>query len=102
MSLVIWILIGTLALKVIWNFGVPYALLRLPINDQSGKKSGISPMLEIEIIIMILAIILSWLSDGESFVNKPNQILLYGVPAILLSYLHFFVVGFIRNHITKK
>jgi hypothetical protein len=42
MSILIWCVLGVLALKVIWNFGVPYALMSKPIDPKTGKRGGIS------------------------------------------------------------
>jgi hypothetical protein len=42
MSILIWCVLGVLALKVIWNFGVPYALMSKPIDLKTGKRGGVS------------------------------------------------------------
>lgn len=101
MSIIVWILFSTLALKVIWNFGVPYALMRLPINPKNGEKGGVAPMLEIEIILLVLAVIFSWFSEGNSFVNKPIFIFGYGFAAMSASYLHFYIISVIVSCFTK-
>ena len=102
MSLLVWITLGILALKVMWNFSVPYALLRKPINPKTGKRGGISLSLEVEIFLLILAVGLSWLSKGDSLINRPLAILGFGGAAILISYLHFFVGGMIANWLAAR
>ena len=42
MSILIWCVLGILALKVIWNFGIPYALMKKPVDPKTGKRGGIS------------------------------------------------------------
>jgi hypothetical protein len=95
MSILIWFVLGILALKVIWNFGVPYALMSKPIDPKTGKRGGISLSIEIELFLLLLAVGLSWFSKGDSIVDRPLTVLVYGGGVILLSYLHFFVGGMI-------
>ncbi|NBR59450.1 MAG: hypothetical protein EBT89_09885 [Opitutaceae bacterium] len=97
MSILIWCVLGVLALKVIWNFGVPYALMSKPIDPKTGKRGGISLSLSTELFLLILAVGLSWFSNGDSLINRPLAVLIYGGGAILLSYLHFFIGGMICN-----
>lgn len=102
MSILIWLVLGILALKVIWNFGVPYALIWKPIDPKTGKRGGISLSLEIEFFLLILAVGLSWFSKGDSLVNRPLTVLFYGGGAILVSYLHFFVGGMICSWLVNR
>jgi hypothetical protein len=95
MSIIIWILLALLSLKVIWNFCVPYMLLQSSIDPKTGKSRGISLSLGIEASLLIFSLILSWFSNGNSFVNQPLFVLAYGGGAILASYMHFFVAGMI-------
>jgi apolipoprotein N-acyltransferase len=102
MSVLVWIVIGILALKVIWNFGVPYALMRKPIDPKTGKRGGISLALGVEVILLVLAVGLAWLSKGDALINRPLAVLCFGGGAILLSYLHFFVGGVIANWLLTR
>jgi hypothetical protein len=102
MSILFWIVFGISLLKVIWNFGVPYALLWKPIDTKTGKRGGISLFLEIEIFFLILAIGLSWFSRGDSWINNPLTVLGFGGGGILVSYLHFFVGGMITNWVVTR
>ena len=97
MSILAWILLGMVALKVLWNFSVPYALLRKPIDAKTGRRGGISLSLEIEILLLILATGISWLSKGDSLINRPLAVLGWGGGAILISYVHFFIGGIIAD-----
>jgi len=102
MSILIWLVLGILTLKVIWNFGVPYALMRKPIDPKTGKRGGVSLSLEIELFLLILSVGLSWFSNGNSLVNRPLAVLFYGGGAILVSYLHFFLGGMICSWIVSR
>ena len=102
MSILVWLVLGILALKVIWNFGVPYALMRKPIDPKTGKRGGISPMLSIELFLLILAVGLAWLSKGDALINRPLAVLSLGGAAILASYLHFFVGGWIASWLLAR
>lgn len=102
MSILVWLVLGILALKVIWNFSVPYALMRKPIDPKTGKRGGISLSLGVELFLLILAVGLSWFSKGDSFVNRSLAVLGYSGAAILVSYLHFFVGGMICSWLVSR
>jgi hypothetical protein len=102
MSILVWLVLGILGLKVIWNFGVPYALMRKPLDPKTGKRGGISLALGVELFLLMLAVALAWLSKGESFTNRPVAVLGWGGGAILLSYLHFFVGGMIAGWLLNR
>ena len=71
MSILIWLVLAIMALKVFWNFGVPYALMFRPLDPATGKIRGISLSLEVELLLLLLAVGLSWLSRGDGLVNRP-------------------------------
>jgi len=102
MNLVVWILLGLLSLKVIWNFGVPYALMRKPIDPKTGRIGGISLALWIEFMLLLLAVVQSWLSKGDSMINRPLIVLSIGGAAILASYIHFFIGGLIAGWVLSQ
>ncbi len=96
MSLVVWIILSFLLLKVIWNLGVPYQLLvRLKNYNEGDIKPGISLSLEVEIILLLFVMFFSWLSNGDSLINKPLHVLAYAGGLVLFSYAHFFIVGMV-------
>lgn len=97
MNILIWAVLGVLALKVIWNFAVPYALLWKKLDPKTGNSGGMSLSLEVEFLLLILTVGLSWFSKGNSPVNSPLIVLGFGASAILISYLHFFVGGMVAN-----
>ncbi|NJM37062.1 MAG: hypothetical protein HC845_03840 [Akkermansiaceae bacterium] len=94
---------GLLSLKVIWNFGVPYILLnRLRLHSEGKTKHGNSLSLEIEIVLLFVALCLSWFSNGNTWINRPLSIFAFGGGAILVSYIHFFVVGIIGGWLVTR
>jgi uncharacterized membrane protein YuzA (DUF378 family) len=100
MTLIIYMLIGLLAAKVIWNLSVPYRLLsRLRLHVKGQPKNGISLSLEIEIILLLIILFLSWFSTGLMWKNHTNLVLIICGGSILFSYIHFFIVGMIGGWI---
>jgi hypothetical protein len=55
-----------------------------------------------QFILLIFAMALSWISKGDSIVNRPLAILGFGGGAILASYLHFFIGGMIANWLLAR
>ena len=96
MNALLWTVLGLFALKIIWNLTVPYRLLgRLKKYEKGQEREGISLSPGIEIFLLLLAIFLSWLSNGNEFINRPFRVLALAGGALLASYVHFFVVGMI-------
>jgi hypothetical protein len=93
MSMLIWIVLTLLFLKVFWNFTLPFRMLNEARVNPSGKAKGISVSLEIEILLLLIALALSAFSTGESWVNSPKSVGIWAGGAILASYLSFFLVG---------
>jgi len=77
-----------IAIKVIWNFGLPYAMGA----DKSGRGWSIFPL--IEFIPLLMAILVAWVTcQNGNFTTK--NLLIYGGGAIVVSYLHFCVIAVI-------
>lgn len=79
-------------LKVIWNFGLPYAMMR-------EKHRGWSIFPVIESIPLLLAIGVSWLTS-QGGVLSPTTLAVWGFGGILASYLHLafgaLIYGFVK------
>jgi hypothetical protein len=91
----IWLLLAIVAIKIVWNFALPYGMLKL----KSGQ--GVSTFPLIEFLPLLLAAAISWPID-ESGVLKCSNILIYGIGIVLLSYFHFFFVAIIVGIIRSK
>ena len=83
-SLVVLILLVLTALKVIWNFGLPYAMLRHP------EKEGWSIFPLIEILPLLVALMISWASGLEGLLDV-RSVGWIGCIAIVASYVHLFL-----------
>jgi hypothetical protein len=103
MTIMLWLVLGVLALKLIWNLGVPFVLLKRLRSNPESRTSRISMSTAIETVLLIIAIGLTALSTGETWVNKPLVVAGWGVAAIIFTYVHLGVVGAIGGWlITRK
>ncbi len=84
---IVWICLGIAAVKIIWNIGLPYAMLR-------EKPRGWSIFPLIEIVPVAIAAFTSWMIVYDRILSA-SHILTYGLGAIVLSYLHLCLVSFI-------
>ena len=93
MTIIIWILLALLGLKLIWNLGVPFVLLKRLWADPKEPPSGISMSTLVEVALLVLATIAAALSGGSGYLSQPLFILLWGSIAIVVTYIHIAVVG---------
>lgn len=88
-----WSLLGLVLLKVIWNLGLPYAMIRA-----RGKRHGWSIFELVEVIPLLLAAGLACILAEQGILSARN-ILIVGFAAIGLSYAHLLLVGFVAGWI---
>ena len=100
-----WVGIGVLILKTLWNFGVPYAMLH-EAKVHPERKHGWSLFILLDIGCLLLALIASTFAAQSLVDVSTGTIALYGVVAIFASYFHLFialfVAGFIKWCFSKK
>jgi hypothetical protein len=77
--------------KVVWNIGLPYAMLR---EHARGVHRGWSIFPLIEIVPLLVAIGLSYLVGGQGPIS-PRSLALWGFTAIFGSYFHFALVPYL-------
>ena len=75
-------------IKVIWNFGVPYAML---VEFVRGKQQSWSIFQFVEVLPLLVAIVISFLRR-ESGMLSPTNLAIWGFGAIFASYVHMFIV----------
>ena len=102
MTVAVWFVLGMLAIKLIWNLGVPFELLRRVLANPNSITSGISLSTEIEIILLFVATGLSAASTGQSWVNRPLAVAGWGVVAIVFTYVFMCVVIAIGMWLIKR
>jgi ACR3 family arsenite efflux pump ArsB len=94
MNILLLILAALLCFKVL---SVPYDLAIRSLKKDKQDNSGISLSLEIEIILWLLLVVAAFVSRGESWLDNPKHVALWGFVAIIDSYVHFFVAGAIAD-----
>lgn len=75
--------------KVIWNVGLPYAML---LALRRGVRRGWSVFLGVEFLPLLIAIVVSYLVSGHG-VFSPRTLAVWGAAAILGSYAHMGIVS---------
>lgn len=94
MNALTWIALGLFFLKIVWNLTIPYRLLRRLWKHEKGQeRRGISLSLGIEVSLLLLATLFSWVSSGKDAINQPFSVLTFGGCVAIASYVHFFIVG---------
>jgi hypothetical protein len=77
--------------KVVWNIGLPYAMLREHLR---GTRRSWSIFPAIEVIPLLAAIGLSFIISSDG-VLIPSRLAIWGFAAIAVSYCHFAVVSLV-------
>ena len=95
MNILIWVLMGLFALKIVWNLGVPYALLQKRRALNGSTSAGISLMPGVEVLLLLAVASAAWISSGNSWFNRPIPILSFGVAMMFASYIHMILAGMI-------
>ncbi len=89
----IYLILGAIfVLKIIFNLGVPYHLIKLRNEQENAESSGVSVMLGLELGLLALLITVAYFIEDEFILFTPQGALLYGGGVILFSYLHCFIV----------
>lgn len=84
---VIGLLLLIVVFKVLWNFALPYAMLRM----RERKPVAVFPL--IELAPFALAILISWLAKIDGLLSIQSILSPVGL-AVLLSYAHFVAIAF--------
>ncbi len=84
---VLYIILGLLGMKLLYNLTVPYQLLR-----KQDETAGISVMVVVEWLLLIVALILSFIINPEAAQLKLWTLAGIGVSAILATYVHFALI----------
>ena len=74
-------------LKIAWNIFTPVVLTRRALSAATNETSGISMAPLVEIALLLILLIFSAISSGEAWFNHPAKILLWGIVAIVGSYV---------------
>lgn len=102
MTIILCLIAGLFCIKIIWNLGVPYVLLSRPLDTKTGRSSGISMATSVELFFLVLAVGLSALATGDTWLHSPLKVAFYGVLAIIGSYIHLVIVGIIGGWIVSR
>lgn len=96
MSWILYILLGLLVMKLLYNFAVPYRLLKM-----QDEKAGISVMFMVEWLLLGMSVVLSAAIKPDIAWLGFWSLCGLGIGAIIASYLNFvltmIVGGWFKN-----
>jgi hypothetical protein len=67
------VVVALFCLKILWNLAVPYVLAGLPIREDTGRTQRISLMPYLELVLLVVAIIVSWTIGDSSWPWTPGE-----------------------------
>ena len=102
MTILIWLLLALLALKLFWNLGVPFILLKRLRANPDAPTSRISMSTAVEVILLLFATGAAAISNGASWINRPLTVLGWGSAAIVFSYIHLAFVGMVGGWLISR
>lgn len=102
MTIMVWLVLFALAVKLIWNLGVPFVLIRRAKANPAPRTSAISMVPAVEVALLFIAIFLSTLSTGEAWINRPLAVAGWGITAILFTYAHLVVTGAVGGWLVAR
>jgi hypothetical protein len=100
MSALLSFVIVLFVMKVAWNLTIPWTSLRR--RREGSPKSGVSIMLELEVGLLLIAWLLSFLTPPLLPWLDTWQLLLFGIGAIVASYLLMMVIGAILVRFVRE
>ena len=93
-------------LKLLWNLSVPYVGLIRVSRGASGHDTSISLMPVLEVVFLTGWVTFAAIGIGGRWVFDWRSVSVVGISAIVLSYLHMVVVGFVGgllcSHFRRK
>jgi len=92
------LLLLTVFVKVCWNIGLPYAMMR---EQRQGIRRGWSLFPAIEILPLLIAIGISFLISAEGFLS-PRQLAIWGFVSILVSYVHLVIIAVLDGVLKRR
>lgn len=87
-------------LKMIWNVGTPYVILRRQSVSGDRRPKSISMHPFVDLMLLVVACVLGILS-GQDGVYRPSRVALAGITLIVASYSHLGIVFLVHRHVQK-
>ena len=84
---------GLFLAKIVWNMGVPFVLACRAYEPDSDRTPGISISPYVEVILLVLAFLVSLFFESEVWWLRPKWVGLGGLGLILFSYFFMIVIG---------
>lgn len=101
-KLLIYLILGLLGLKILWNLTLPYRMALMLLRSNEQRTSRITFMTFVEIILLLCAIATAWIFNGGDGNLSPQKIALWGIVAIVGSYIHLIIAGMIAGWIVSR
>jgi hypothetical protein len=95
-----YLLMAVFCAKILWNLAVPYVLVWRSRNG-TAKRSGISLMPMIEVLLLVCAFCLALIAPLPWPATAPRVAIL-GISLILASYLHLYAIAAVGALVRKR
>lgn len=100
LTTVLWAALGA---KLLWNVSVPILLWkRISRDEAEAYTSGVSLAPIIEVFLLVLLAIVSWMAPGASGFDTVLSTVLAGLAATAISYLLMVLLGVVLGAATAK
>jgi hypothetical protein len=96
-----WLALTLLGLKTIWNLIIPYVLAKDIIVGGSEESRKVSLFLLLEWACVVYLLISKTPSTVVEYIGNYQRFAICIILIVLLSYVHFFVVGIISVGLRK-
>jgi hypothetical protein len=93
LTILFWVFAGLFAFKILWNTFTPCVLAWELFKGGAEKTRSVTLMSFVEIALLLILILLSYLSDDSAWFHRPSQVALWGSVVIVGSYILLFVLG---------
>lgn len=100
MEVVLGVVGGLLLCKLVWNASVPYVLFVRLRKAPEQRTKGISLFLALEWVLLAMAVCTSTQAEVEGW--GPLRVAVIGGGAIIFSYVHLAVIGFLLGWLGSK
>ncbi len=106
MTALLILLIALFSLKIFWNLLIPYLLAWRVLQSESQYTNRISMATLVEIALLLACLGVASVASGSTWFHSPKHLAVWGLIAIVISYLHLAVggtlAGLLVSRITRR
>lgn len=101
-SIILYFVVALFLAKIAWNMIMPFVLGRRLYLTNDERTGGISMAPLVEVLLLVLAFVLSFFAKGTTWLHSPTHVGVGGLAVIVFSYCFFFSAGIFVGWIVQK